>query len=65
MRHLLLGRFYVIPKYLYGYRQRENSYSRKSKIGIVTRRIENRYYYELIKKNLDNEFVKYNYFRTN
>lgn len=63
MHHLLLSKFFTIPKYLYGYRQRANSYSRQSKIDIMTRRMENSYYYSLFKENLNNEYVKYNFFR--
>lgn len=47
---MMLSKYYVIPKYLYGYRQRTNSYLRQIKIGIMTRRVENGYYYSLYKK---------------
>lgn len=50
MHHMMLSKYYVIPKYLYGYRQRTNSYLRQIKIGIMTRRVENGYYYSLYKK---------------
>lgn len=49
MHHMMLSKYYVI--HLYGYRQRTNSYLRQIKIGIMTRRVENGYYYSLYKKN--------------